>query len=87
LGSKIDSLFISILEHAIRAAYASRERKALHLGNAVIYLDLLKFFLQLAWEMKVLETKHFTQISEVLQEAGKMLGGWYKQYIKNQPNS
>lgn len=87
LGGKIDSLFISTLEHTARAAYSPRERKSLHLGNAIISLDLLKFFLQLTWEIGVLENKHYTQISEVLNEGGRMLGGWFRQYTKNQPNS
>jgi uncharacterized ferritin-like protein (DUF455 family) len=40
---------------------------------------VLKFFLQVAWEIKSLEAKHYTLLSERLFEIGKMFGGWGKQ--------
>jgi len=41
-------------------------------------LDALKFFLQIAWELKVLDNKQYLRLSEPLNEVGKMLGGWRK---------
>jgi len=39
---------------------------------------VLKFFLQIAWEIKALENKKYIALSEKLNEVGKMLGGWRK---------
>jgi hypothetical protein len=39
---------------------------------------LLKFFLQVAWEIKALDNKKYIRLSEKLDEIGKMLGGWLK---------
>ena len=51
-------------------------------------VDLLKFFLQIAWEINSLENKKFIALSEPLNEVGKMLGGWYRQLEKQtQPQS
>jgi len=49
------------------------------LQRAALKLDLLKFFLQLSWECKALDSKKFANISELTVEIGKMLGGWQKQ--------
>jgi predicted membrane chloride channel (bestrophin family) len=48
-------------------------------------LDLLKFFLQIAWEIKALDNKKYIALSEKLNEMGKMLGGWRKQLITQIP--
>jgi len=42
-------------------------------------LDSLKFFLQIAWEIKALDNKKYIALSENLSEIGRMLGGWQKQ--------
>lgn len=41
-------------------------------------LDLLKFFLQISWEIKILDNKKYIVLSEQLNEIGKMIGGWSK---------
>lgn len=48
------------------------------LQKAAAKLDLLKFFLQIAWEIKSLDNKKYILLSEKLDEIGKMLGGWMK---------
>ena len=49
-----------------------------------VKLDLLKLFLQIAWEIKGIDTKKYIILSEKLAEIGKMLGGWHKQ-VKQDP--
>jgi len=53
--------------------------------RASIKLDGVKFFLQIAWELKAIDNKKFSAISVPLAEVGKMLGGWQKQLIKETP--
>lgn len=43
---------------------------------------MLKFFLRVAWEIKSLDNKKYIIISEHLEEIGKMLGGWQKQFLR-----
>ncbi len=40
---------------------------------------MLKFFLQLGWEIKVLDNSKYVALSEPLDEVGRMLGGWLRQ--------
>ena len=40
---------------------------------------MLKFILQIAWEIEILDVKRYIALSNNLNEIGKMLGGWQKQ--------
>ena len=82
LGLKVDNLFVDAIEAISIATFVSREEKLPHLKRAIARIDTLKVFLQLLWEMKVLDTKPYTAVSEKVAEVGKMLGGWYGQVIK-----
>jgi len=78
LGGKIESSFLSLLENAFAAAYLSGEKKSAQLSLAILKLDNLKFFLQLAWENKCLASEKYLILSESLDEVGRMLGGCKK---------
>ncbi|MBL7156492.1 MAG: four helix bundle protein [Candidatus Pacebacteria bacterium] len=82
LGSKIDSLFIEITESVFLASYSKKQQKLSFILKASTKLDLLKFFFQIAWEIKAIDNKKYITLSERLDEIGKMLGGWNKQIQK-----
>lgn len=72
------------VELILRAGYSPRDHKLALVLQACMKLDALKYFLQIAWELKAIDTKKYTRLSEPLTEVGKMLGGWKKQ-LKNEP--
>ena len=78
LGNKIDEVFLIAIEYCLLASYASKETKLIHLERCISRVDLLKLLLQLAWEIRALDTKKYTVLGEQLQEVGRMLGGWKK---------
>jgi len=78
LGSRIDSVFLSAIEYCFLASYAARDTKIGLLNQTISRIDLLKLLLQLAWEIRALDTNKFAHIHEQLAEVGKMLGGWKK---------
>lgn len=78
LGAKIDSLFIDILELLLIASYLGKEQKLPLLQKAGGKLDVLKFFLQISWELKILDNKKYILLSGQLNEIGKMIGGWIR---------
>lgn len=78
LGQKIDDLFIEIAESILLGSYLSKEQKLPLLQKAITKLDLLKFFLQVAWETRTMDERHYAALSEPLHEIGRMLGGWKK---------
>jgi len=57
LGEKIDSLFIETAELIFIASILYKSQKLPYTQKVVAKLDLLKFFLQIVWEIKALDNK------------------------------
>jgi len=85
LGGKIDALFIELIELVFIASYLAREQKVAPLRKAVSKLDLIKLLLQISWELRDLDNNKYISLSELLDEIGKMLGGWIRQFQKLNP--
>jgi len=82
LGVKIDAIFTDCLELLLLAKYSDKNSKLLLINKAITKFDSLKFFLQIAWEIKALDNKKYLHLSRPLSEIGRMLGGWRKQLAK-----
>lgn len=78
IGQKIEQSFLSVLELTFTASYLPPEQKVILLGKTISRLDILKFFTQLAWEDKLIPTNKYAELSQKLEEIGRMLGGWKK---------
>ena len=78
IGQKIEDLFLETLEFSFSCIYLPPESKIIMLGRTISKIDTLKFFYQLAWESKLIPTDKYTELSEKLEEIGRMLGGWRK---------
>ena len=86
LGEQIDNYFTQLLELLFRACFLHEKgEKILLVKQCIAKLDLIKFFLQIAWEEKFLDHKKYALISEPLNEIGRMLGGWLKQLSQKTP--
>lgn len=85
LGEKITTLFIELTELILIAGYSEKQQKVLLIQKASIKLDLLKYFLQTAFELKAIDNKTLADLSLPIAEVGKMLGGWQKQLVKQTP--
>ena len=83
LGLKIDNLFTEIIEAVSIASFLKQNEKIPYVRKAIQKLDTLKIFLMIIWETKTLDSKKYINLSEILDEIGKMLGGWYGQLTKN----
>ncbi|MCX6763787.1 MAG: four helix bundle protein [Candidatus Moranbacteria bacterium] len=66
------------MELSFTASYLPPEPKIILLGKAISRLDILKFFAQIAWENKLIHTERYANLSQRLEEIGRMLGGWRK---------
>ena len=78
-------LFVELLELVFLASYLNKKEKIPYLRNAISKLDLIKFFFQVLWELKDIDDKNYLIISEPLNEAGRMLGGWLRKMEKETP--
>jgi len=78
LGNKCESYIISTLELLLTAEYASKDQKLQLIRQASVKFDMLKFFIRLAWELKILDQKKYILLEAELQEIGRQLGGWQR---------
>lgn len=75
-------MFIEIIEAITAAVFLSREEKLPHVRLATRKVDALKLLCMILWETKSLDMKKYIALSELLDEVGKMLGGWNGQLSK-----
>ena len=86
IGIKIDETFLFFLELIFKAGFANGKlEKHSILSQAISKCDLLNFFLQLAWEQKVINHKNYGSLILLLNETGRMLGGWKKSLQEKTP--
>lgn len=82
LGTKIDDIFLLSIEYCFLASYSSLGDKLTYINKATSRIDLLKLLLLLAFENKDIDNKKYLELSEMLAEVGRMLGGWRKETIQ-----
>lgn len=76
---------MEVVEYVVVASYLPKQDKLPYLKKATLKLDVLKFFLQVAWEIKALDTKKYITLSDHVDEIGRMQGGWIKQLSQENP--
>ena len=76
MGQKLDTLTLQIFELVILAGATQQEAKLPYLQKAIVSLDLLKILIRLAKDIQALDNKKYIQLENLLQEIGRMLGGW-----------
>jgi hypothetical protein len=86
LGTKIDSLFIELIESLVTATFLSKGEKLPFIRIGIRKLDTLNILILILFETKSIDTKKYIVLAEKTNEIGKMLGGWHGQLIKQQEN-
>ncbi|MCC6198648.1 four helix bundle protein [Candidatus Nomurabacteria bacterium] len=76
VGERIGVLFLDIIESAYHAYYASVQEKLPIIVTTLKKTETLKLLVTVAWEGKLIQTGHFSQLTDALQEISKMLSGW-----------
>ena len=86
IGNKIDNEFLDLLEILFKATFAYDKFEKLSLvSHAIGKNDLIKFFLQIAWEEKILDHKKYSEHILLLDEVGRMLSGWKRHLQEKTP--
>jgi hypothetical protein len=76
LGERIKNAAIDLLESTIKANQL--ENKVLSLYDVSTKLDILRVYMRLAKDLRLLDLKKYETASIHIVEIGKMLGGWIK---------
>ncbi|MFH1947351.1 MAG: diversity-generating retroelement protein Avd [Candidatus Magasanikbacteria bacterium] len=78
LGTRIENYIIDLLENLLLASKQPKTCKLPTLLQADQKLGMLKIFIRLALEVKIIDDKKYLILQERLAEIGRMLGGWIK---------
>jgi hypothetical protein len=87
IGLRIENLFLDLLNQLRRAGYTTLERKIAILEAILTQVDSLRFFLQIAWEIKQIQDKHYLLIGKEIETLGKQIGGWRRDILKKLPQA
>ena len=77
-GARIENHFLDLLELIYQAYYVNLKNKSEIIIRAISKNDIIKYLLQIAYENKLIKEKEYLELSQKLQEVGKILGGWKK---------
>ena len=71
-----------VLEKLSEAQYSWKEKKLVPIEIAIIKVETLKFMIFTLYEVKGINEDLFVNISNEVDELGKMLYGWKNQVLK-----
>ena len=71
-------LILDVVECFSEAEYAQKAAKADCLERASVKLNTLRFLVRLMKETKALDLKKYALLQEMIDEIGRMLGGWLR---------
>lgn len=78
LGQKCEAVLLEILEAVVLASSVSKQEKLPILKKTSAKVDILRILFTLCKDLKILDNKKYLHLDSMLQEIGKMIGGWIK---------
>lgn len=78
LWQRCENLILDILENILEASHLLKADKLPVLEETSLKLNLLRVFLRLCKEVKAIDNKKYVLLQEIVDEIGRMLGGWIK---------
>jgi hypothetical protein len=78
LGAKCEEYIIAVLELLLETSYLQKEVKRPILLKANNKFEILKIFIRVLRELKILDQKKYLTLQTIIQEIGRMFGGWIK---------
>ncbi len=78
MAQKIENTSLNFLESIIQSNNDFDKRQSLQ--KAIIELDKLRIFFRLSKDLQFISFDQYEYGSKLINEIGRMLGGWYKKY-------
>jgi hypothetical protein len=78
LWQKVENSCLDLLELILSASQQTKEAKLSDLQTASIKLSCLRVFIRLAKDTRAIDNKKYLVLQELLDEIGRMLGGWLR---------
>jgi hypothetical protein len=77
LSGRIANLTLDVLEGIIEAIYTKNRTHILQRTN--LYIEKLRVLFRISHSRRYISTAQYEHVSGLLNETGKMIGGWMKQ--------
>lgn len=78
IWQRSESLILDILEGILLASQTPKNEKLPILEKTSMKLNFLRIFIRLMKETKVIDNKKYAVLQELIDEIGRMLGGWIR---------
>jgi len=78
LWQRAENLILDVIEGILFASQLPKAKKLPHLEQVSMKLNMLRIFLRLTKDTKILDLKKCLLLQEIVDEIGRMLGGWMK---------
>lgn len=73
-----ERLILDVIESFFYAGYSRSANKPLTLEAASAKLNLLRLIIRLMKDSGTLQSKQYIRLQEIIDEVGRMLGGWLR---------
>lgn len=83
LWQKCENTTLALLESLIETSHRKGDERTQSLYAISNQLDLLKVLIRLAKETRTIDNQWYIDIQALIQEIGKMIGGWIKSVSTN----
>ena len=78
LYERCENAILDMIEAILEAGYSKSAQKAVVLERASVKLNIARFFIRLLKETRCIDVKKYTVLQEMIDEIGRMLGGWIR---------
>ncbi|TSA44305.1 diversity-generating retroelement protein Avd [bacterium] len=78
LYERCENAILDTIEAILEAGYSKSAQKLLVLERASVKLNIVRFFVRLLKETHSIDMKKYTMLQEMVDEIGRMLGGWIR---------
>lgn len=78
IWQRCENIILDTLEGILFASQMYKAEKLPILEKTSVKLNFLRVFLRLMKEVRVIDNKKYTILQELVDEIGRMLGGWIK---------
>lgn len=78
IWQRCDNIVLDLLENILLASQMYKAEKLPILEKASVKLNFLRVFFHLMKEVKIIDNKKYAALQELVDEIGRMLGGWIK---------
>ena len=76
ISSRISNMTLDVMEGIIEAIY-TKDRVYI-LDKINLYIEKLRVMFRISYKRRYLSRHQYEYVSEILEETGKMIGGWKK---------